>query len=404
MLFSKNVQQSLSELELSTSSPGTLLHDFDRFLAWVTHEPVPLSKGKKQPVQKWASALNSELAVPDTTTLKRPLTIHYPTVLGLHLLARASGLCRVKLVGANNIQLVLNEPMLTQWRQLTPPERYFSLFEAWLVRGHAHIIGEDLGGRDDRFLGCSGIIFTRQASFSEEPIKQQWLEIIPSKVGTYNLALLKLFGLASLKWADKNQLELLQFTPTGVLLLNACQHRTEILGGLDIPGGCLAELLEENGMEKALEGCRKDVNRLLRLPEDKIFESYLLKISLPGQKCSRSLQVPKEAKLDQLAIEILTAFSFDFDHLYYFDTESIYGVNYRIGHPEIISCCDEYTDATRLMDLSLEVGERIRFVYDLGENWEFDLLVSEGQDQSREQIMLTKQHGLAPSQYQDEHI
>lgn len=107
----------VQEQTFSDVQPCSLLQDFNHFLNRVMAQPVPLSKGKRQPIQKWAALFNDELTEPDHTTLKRPLTIHYPSVLGLYLLVRAAGLGRIIMAGTRKFQLVINDTMMAQWQQ-----------------------------------------------------------------------------------------------------------------------------------------------------------------------------------------------------------------------------------------------------------------------------------------------
>ena len=252
--------------KFSDTEPGFVVKDFNAFVNRVMEKPVPLSKGKRQPVQKWTALLNEELAEPEHPELKRPLTIHYPSTLGLYLLIRAAGLGRIILAGTNKLHLVINDNMMAQWQGLTPVEQYFSLLDAWLTRGNSDIIGEQLSGWDHRPLSCFGVNFLRHTVFTEEPVSPVGLEALPNGLGAYNLALLKLFGLARIQWQGTHQLAHLQFTTLGVTLLNAFQKSVD-LHGMGLPAGCKDILYEDDGMLKVVKPWRKDVKQLLH-PSD----------------------------------------------------------------------------------------------------------------------------------------
>lgn len=388
----------VQEQSFSDMQPCSLLQDFKRFLNRVMVQPVPLSKGKRQPIQKWTSLLNDELTEPDGPTLKRPLTIHYPTVLGLYLLVRAAGLGRIIMAGSHKFQLVINDTMMAQWQQLSATEQYFSLLDAWLTRGHAGIIGEDLRSRDDRILGCGGVNFLRQGLFTEDPIQALGLEVLPSQLGAFNVSLLRLFGLVKLQWQDSHQLKYLQFTPLGVVLFNRF-HKSIDLEGLAIPRGCEDELYEIDGMEKMVQPWREDIRQLLHPQKIDAFNSYIIKVSLFAYKCRRTLIVPAEATLDQLANAILGAFSFSTHQLFYFFCEDCYGCTYHIEHPLLQQADVDHTNDICLKGLPLGPGDHLTFIYDLDTMWEFTLQIIDGVGEKTDGIMLTEAKGEAPREY-----
>ncbi len=135
MKLSPEHQTMIREIHWTTNNPGSVITNFTRFLAAVEAKPVPLKQNKQQPSQKWASELNNQLTKPDTPVVKRPLTIHYPAVLGLYLLSRTSGLCLSVIEGSGRSHLAINKVMMSQWLSFNPAEQYFSLLEAWIVRG-----------------------------------------------------------------------------------------------------------------------------------------------------------------------------------------------------------------------------------------------------------------------------
>ncbi|WP_163373033.1 plasmid pRiA4b ORF-3 family protein [Endozoicomonas acroporae] len=388
----------VQEQTFSDVQPCSLLQDFNRFLNRVMAQPVPLSKGKRQPIQKWAALFNDELTEPDRTTLKRPLTIHYPSVLGLYLLVRAAGLGRIIMAGTRKFQLVINDTMMAQWQQLSATEQYFSLLDAWLTMGHASIIGEDLGSRDSRILGCAGVNFLRQGLFTEDPIQTLGLEVLPSQLGAYNVSLLRLFGLVKLQWQDSHQLKHLQFTPLGVVLFNRF-HRSIDLEGLAIPRGCVDELYEVDGMQNVVQPWREDIRQLLHPQKADAFNSYIINASLFAYKCRRTLMVPAESTLDQLANAILSAFSFSNHKLFYFFCEDCYGHSYHIEHPLIQQPDVDHTNDICLKDLPLVPGDHLTFIYDLDTEWEFTLQIVDGVDEKPNSIMLTEAKGEAPREY-----
>ncbi|AMO55840.1 hypothetical protein GZ77_07975 [Endozoicomonas montiporae] len=356
--------KTIKNQQFSSDKPGSVVKDFNTFLNRVIEKPVPLSKGKRQPTQKWTSVLNEELTVPGRPELDRPLTIHYPSILGLYLLVRASGLGRIFIAGNNKFQLIINQSLLEQWQKLTPTEQYFSLLDAWLTRASSEIIGQELHGRDHRPLGCTGVNFLRQSAFNEEPASSICLEALPTSFGTYNIALLKLFGLADVQWLSTTQIAHLQFTPLGVSLLNAFEKSIDVQG-LMLPSGCEDILYEDDGMLQVVRQWRDDVNQMLHPPAVPHHESYIIKASMYAYKCQRTLIVPTNATLDQLAMAILGAFSFSNQFLYCFLYEDCYGDNYEVADPQLKSEFTDCADTVSLKDAQILPGEQLRLLYNL---------------------------------------
>ncbi|WP_067586722.1 IS1096 element passenger TnpR family protein [Endozoicomonas ascidiicola] len=395
--LSPHALKIIQSQKFSDTEPGSVVRDFNILLNRAAEKPVPLSKGKRQPVQKWTVLLNEELTIPDHPELKRPLTIHYPSVLCLYLLIRASGLGRIIITGANKLQLITNENMIIQWQQLTPVEQYFSLLDAWLTRGSSDIIGEELDGRDHRPLSCSGVTFLRHSDFLEEPISNIGLEALPISFGSYNIALLNLFGLANVQWQTTNQLEMLQFTSLGVTLLNAFQKSID-LHGLALPAGCKDILYEDDGMLQVVKQWRDDVKQLLHPSNVQLHNSYLIKVSMYAYKCHRTLMVPVNATMEQLATAILASFSFSNQHLHYFSYEDGYGDTCNVVDPRLRSRYVDYTDDTFIKDLPPIPGDQFSLFYDLNNPWKFVIDIIEGIDEKTDTITVTDRKGEAPKE------
>jgi hypothetical protein len=81
--------------------------------------------------------------------LKRALLRDYPNIAGPWVLVRVMGL-----VESRAKQLVCNELQLALWRSLNPVEQYFALFEAWLLLGDDHVLGQNPNHRYDEQFGA----------------------------------------------------------------------------------------------------------------------------------------------------------------------------------------------------------------------------------------------------------
>jgi hypothetical protein len=138
--FSRQHERLLRKMVVDENGPGTILHDFKAFLAFVEEKELPLT-GTHQLPRRVLADVNARLARPLQIGLTKPLQKSYPHLHGLYLLLRASGLTLVKGTDRKPL-LVVDGAVRPIWGDLNPTERYCTLLEAWLVRGHPQIIGE----------------------------------------------------------------------------------------------------------------------------------------------------------------------------------------------------------------------------------------------------------------------
>ena len=93
--FSRGHERLLLKTAVDENGPGTILYDFEAFLAFIEEGELPLT-GIHQLRRQVLADLNARLAHPLQIGLTRPLQKSYPHVNGLYLLLRASGLTIVK--------------------------------------------------------------------------------------------------------------------------------------------------------------------------------------------------------------------------------------------------------------------------------------------------------------------
>ena len=110
------------------------------WITWAPRESRAAGKYDLLPIDAIA-ALDQRLSRPLGLKLKRPQLRSHPYLQGLHLLLRASGLSRVEGSGSKT-RLVVDPAVLQQWEVLNPTERYFTLLEAWFLRGRVEMVGE----------------------------------------------------------------------------------------------------------------------------------------------------------------------------------------------------------------------------------------------------------------------
>ena len=145
--------------------------------------------------------INALLARPIQLGLKRPVQKSFPHVHVLYLLVRASGLTCVEGT-SKKPRLVVDDAVYQLWKSLNLTERYCTLLETWVLRGHPEIIGED-----KRRMFVVPETFREWRDFllgiPDEGLQiagntevEGWLRYLP---GWNNLGLLELFGLLSVQ-------------------------------------------------------------------------------------------------------------------------------------------------------------------------------------------------------------
>lgn len=132
---------------------------------------------------------------------------------------------------------------------------------------------------------------------------------------------------------------------------------------------------------------------------------FWFRVELPHHKVSRTIAMSAEMPLNELHFAIQDAFSFENDHLYRFYLNPR---NLRHGEqyisPDEAEWNDGFTaDSVTLGQLNLYVGQRLLYVFDLSEQWEFLITVTRHLPDETDQIVqVVEQIGEAPQQYVDD--
>ncbi|WP_419832075.1 IS1096 element passenger TnpR family protein [Endozoicomonas atrinae] len=391
MLFEAKTAEAIASFTLSDHQQ-VFLRDVDVFLDYLVKNPVPVSKNKNQPPVKWAEPLNRLLSSPDVLTLKRPLTASYARIMGLLLLGRSSGLASLRPDSRGNTILHVHDSIYQQWQVMTDIERYFTLLEAWINRGYATNVGERISAIDNRFLSGFMMMFGGNDLWLGRAARDpgMWWR----RAGPFNLTILKMAGLAEFQLGGSHrEIHDLKLTPWGWVFLNACRK-----GFIDsMESGEYEDSDEQINLLSAITAIRSDVNSTLELPKPVPSTSYVLSVAL-GNKCKRTLQVSAEQLLEDLAEAILDAFGFGNDHLYHFQYLTPFGADRTVDHPAVNSR-ESCVTKTRLHQLHPFPGMKITFVFDYGVNWEFEIVVMHGSEDSTSDIQVIERKGKAPEPY-----
>jgi hypothetical protein len=320
------------------------------------------------------------------------------------LLVRASGLTCVKGT-ANKPVLVVDDEVYQAWQGLNPTEQYCTLLEAWLLRGHPEIIGERGYGRfrtPDTFGGLPWFLHSIPDQGLQVAGDERTDDSIRYRPGWHNLGLLELFGLIAIQPCPPEpgngwRIERIHRTPLGAPLV-ALLH-SGFFGDIDNILALESEDSLPYGMlQPTLQPYFPEWNCNLCVPEWAFRQgTHIFKVTL-WKGLWRRIAVPADATLEQLASAIVDAIEFDYDHLHMFTYRNHFGVEERIYH----SFLDEgpWTDEIKVGDTPLKIGHTMTFLYDFGDQWEFEVALERVEDGMEiDKPVILEARGEPPEQY-----
>lgn len=395
------LKKVLQKQTISLQEPGSILADFQSLLDFVAGRDIGVTGTYLLPL-KSLRPLNDRLSRPLQLGLKRPQQKSFPHINGLYQLLRATGLGQIA-ARPKKPQLVLDPELLPSWQSLNPTERYMSLLETWLLRASDEIIGERGGVWDDFALGNWASFFQR--------VPAEGLQIAGDSEAEYslrywpklhNLALLELFGLVDIEPGPRVegegwQIKRIWWTPLGeallALLTTWMQEQFDEIFDDEEPSEISFGVLQP-----VLQPYFPEWRNNLAVPAERFQAGlYVFKVSLG--KIWRRIAIPAELTLDALAVAIINAYEFDFDHLYQFTYMNRFGVSKRVAHPYM----EEYvsTSEVRIGELPLQGGQPMEFLYDFGACWRFDVTLEavEPVDPTLNKAQVIEKKGQAPEQY-----
>lgn len=400
--FSPEQKQMLRDIVIDESGPGTILRDFNSLFNFLSEESVVPVTGTHQLPIRVLPEINARMTHSLQQGLRRPQQKSYPHVNGLYLLVRASGLT---FVGGTKKKplLFIDKDGYEAWQRLNPTEQYCSLLETWLLRGKPEIIGEP----DSMFFVPDTF---RKCMYFFEKIPRKGLQIEGDRnaedslrftPGWYNLGLLELFGLISVRNGPLVQgkawnIEYVHRTPFGDallgLLLSEFFKNTENI----------CELGDEREVafgviQAVLQPYFPDWRNNLIAPKWIFREgTHIFKVSMEDVWCRIAL--PANFSLDTLASAILDAIGFENDHLYEFSYENRFGALDKVHHPYMEE--GPWTSEILVGEVPLEIEQAMTFLFDFGDKWEFEVVLEQV---DREMIVdkpaLFEINGKPPEQY-----
>jgi hypothetical protein len=399
--LSAQKQQVLHNQIIDDNSPGTVLRDFEKLLEFIGPDGVSVSGKNNLFSLKLLPQLNAQMTRPIEISLRRPMQKSYPYINGLYLLLRAAGFAVVEGFGSRQ-KMIIDKAVLRSWQALNSTERYLTLFEIWMLKGDLAIIGEHGSFVDTPYINWDRFfkrIPKKGLKIAGNREEETFIIYIP---GLYNVALMDLFGLVAVQHAKPEsgkgwRIARVDHTPFGdALLALVTPYFTSTYYYLSRVSG--EDKSAAGSLQPIFQPFFPEWRKNLIIPESEFQDGiYVFKVSLGSSW--RRIAIPAQRDLDTLSISILSAFDFDHDHLYMFSHKNRFGMLERIYHPYK----DEppYANEVIIGELSLNTGNTMRYLYDFGDNWQFDVKLEriEPVDDKIKDPVLLESHGKSPEQY-----
>ncbi|MEO0985664.1 MAG: hypothetical protein AAFY20_08960 [Cyanobacteria bacterium J06639_14] len=371
--FSDAQATLLRDQSITTTEPGTILRDFQTMVDFIGSEGVAVS-GKRQHLPlKLLGELNQQLSNPIAIALKRPQQKSYPNIHGLYLLLRATGIVNVVVKGKQS-RLIINAAIHDSWQQLNPAAQYFSLLEAWFIRSHPEMLGEERSGpftMGDRCLKSWLDFIPKPALTFANYNEQEQLIYWP---GIYNIALMEMFGLVQITSSRPTQgkgwrIKRVEALPFGNALMT-CLYNANFENQYQWPG-ITDPTLPLGDFQPVLQPYFPDWQQSLVVPKSPFRSGrHIFKVSLG--KVWRRIAISGEATLADLSAWILNSVDFDHDHLDQFTYKTPTGRTVEVVHP-YADTGDLTTDTVKIGSLPLSEGSTMEYLFDFGDCWQFSV-------------------------------
>ncbi len=375
--FPDSSAQLLLSQTMTATGPGTILQDFERILDLLKEKGLPLAKNRNSWALKVMEELNQGLSKPIDHLFQRPVHKSFPPIQGLFMLVRSLGIGQI-IRDKKQDYLVLNPEVYGQWQQLNPTERYCTLLEAWLIRAHVSILGDDARMGDlSEGLNClrslPGMINSAKKSQSFKNYEDQRnLNYFP---GLNNVALLEMFGLMTVKSGKPSlgkgwRIQKLEWQPWGLALLELVRRAYEV-NDLDWTS-TLNPTVPFNELQPSLAPYFPEWQQVLTWPDIPVQKGrHIFKVTMERGGCWRRLAILGTATLADLSDLILRSVLFDDDHLYCFTYRDAIGREQMTYDPR--SNNELTSDLAMIGTIGLQPGDRLEYLFDFGDSWQFDL-------------------------------
>ena len=376
----------LKQQSFDPGHPGPVLLNVQMLIDALATGVPTTSKYFALPIRCLAD-LNERLQTPTAHKLKRPQLKSFPTLVGLFLLLRASGLA----VGESKPKRVvmIDPAMREKWETLNPTEQYMSLVDTWWNTVSWTILGErdSLGGKlqlDTRRLYYQ-LSQPSTAAYSDNLFYSYELRT--------TAALLEQFGWIKAAYATQ--------VPDGKVANIESVERTDFgdamfatLGGISSFGDRNTTLVQQE-LKPLFPSWKNSL-----LPEEQPFREGRYQLKLSWGKVWRRLETPANISLEDITGLLLDSFEFDQDHLYRLDYREPSGREVFVEDPQY-GDGELFADEVLLGEVPLNVGESIGLLFDFGDCWQFTITIESIDESATDDFepQITASQGKSPKQY-----
>ncbi len=395
----KNIQKYFDENPIEKNQNISIIRDFEIVLQYITDNKAFVTKSNQGFESKIAREINKLLTF--KTNIEGNNTVRaYSYVAGLYLIMRTSGL--VKLTQINKkLALVVKEKELVKWKELHETEKYFTLLKAWWIDGNFQIIGIFGSGNYETSILLEMLHkeLNKTYIFGKNKGSDDTITIYP---GLCNFALARMFGLIEIvdiqesekKWIinEISRTELgyylsdvfIDFDNIDTTFLLRCQF-TEYT---------------DNKLINRFNPYIPNLRKLLILSNQENRDGLFI-FSIKLHKAIRKIAIPSTCTLDSFCDFIIDCYDFDHDHLYMIRYQDVKSKVREINSPHEDS--EITTEDIKISNFSIEIGQYFEFIYDFGDNWEFECWLEEIKplDKRIKKPQLLESKGKSPEQYPD---
>lgn len=403
------IEKVLLEQTIDKNQSVIILHDFETFLDFIAANDLEASGVNELLPLKRLRELNALLTKPFDIALQRPVQKSFGNINGLFMLGRASGLLILQKSG-KTANFAVDREALQIWQSLNPVERYFTLVETWIVRSSMEMIGEHENLFNSPLYSLKRLFDDLESKGANVKDNKFFQDSGFMLYGAHNIALAEMFGWLEIKHGagEKGKswvIEKIKKTDFGAAMLVKLLQAYETLD-FDWENAAEIEDIEFdanafNLLQLVFQPYFPEWQNVFRLPQTETANGiFIFKVSL-DKKTWRRIAVSSGDVLDDLHDAIQKAFEFDNDHLYEFNFRNRFGMRQRVVHPV---CEEEFsTDEFEIKDLPLRVGEKMEYVFDFGDYWQFTVELEEIEPPNPKfkKAKILESHGKSPEQYPD---
>ncbi|MCT4613566.1 MAG: plasmid pRiA4b ORF-3 family protein [Marinifilaceae bacterium] len=374
-----------------------IVKDFEIFLSLAEQKKLELSKNGILS-NKSSVLLNESVNRKIFIEAKRPTFKSYPNIIALFILYRKCGFYEVVNQG-KKVLLKTNADLLKQWKEFSETEKYFCLFSNIFSGYDFEAINES--GNSILFIYL--LEYLKKANISAEHYDYFSGTILDKT----NIIFFELFGLLKLKDSlskDKKKWEFQEislYNYTASICDSIYSNLQDSIHSEEIKNNFaynkLAKLLADK-----LELIIPELKKRLVFNTKRLKGAYVFKIQYA--KVWRKIKIDSTALVDDLCVAIIDAFNFDMDHMYELSYKTKFGdkieyTGFPSGH------ISDYTNPPftidhKIEELELVKNQKLEFLFDFGDNWEFDILLEEIiESEKNVKTELIDQKGEAPEQY-----